>query len=734
VPTTFFFAVPGGLLTAAVLFVAFAGAAAMGVRDLVDVPPRRRGPLMALRVASALVAWLVCVQPRWTVERFEASEGRLAILVDASRSLGLPQARPRAPRVQALLDRWAAEGGEIPPSTFTFGEALLPTELHRLAERLRPQDDRSDLAGALAALLSREEGLELGAVVVVSDGAIPDVPLDPLTEAGIRVHAVAVGEDAFRDDSIVRVEADPVAFLRRAARVRVTVRRSGAPPGPVPVTLRRGEQVEREVVAEVGPQGEATIDLPVTADRLGRAVYRVSIPRSADDAVPENNERAFLMRVTRDKLRVLLVAGQPSWDERFLRAFLQRDPATDLISFFILRNTSDLTMAGPEDLALIPFPTDELFNEHLGSFDVVLFQNFEYGPYQMAGYLPRIRDYVLRGGSFAMIGGPLSFGSGDYAGTPLAEVLPVEVPARDAPEAALIHQGRFRPVVAEGLLRHPLVALMPDPARTQELWGRLSELEGTNGVERVRSAATVLLERPEEPRDPVLVVGTAGRGRTLALTTDTSWRWGITSAGATGDASAYERFWDRTLRWLARDPSLEPAILETDRERYGPGSRVRVRARLADDRHAPYAERPVQITLRDLGGRVLEERRLRTSPEGELETTFAAPERPDAYAIEARLGAEEEPLAGEWIVVEAGGDELADPRARPGRLEALAEATGGTFAASPEDAPPRRSLDTSRVRSLGTQERAPLGGWLGLLLLAGVFVTEWVLRRRWGRR
>jgi hypothetical protein len=250
----------------------------------------------------------------------------------------------------------------------------------------------------------------------------------------------------------------------------------------------------------------------------------------------------------------------------------------------------------------------------------------------------------------------------------------------------------------------------------------------------VRSAATVLLERPEEPRDPVLVVGTAGRGRTLALTTDTSWRWGITSAGATGDASAYERFWDRTLRWLARDPSLEPAILETDRERYGPGSRVRVRARLADDRHAPYAERPVQITLRDLGGRVLEERRLRTSPEGELETTFAAPERPDAYAIEARLGAEEEPLAGEWIVVEAGGDELADPRARPGRLEALAEATGGTFAASPEDAPPRRSLDTSRVRSLGTQERAPLGGWLGLLLLAGVFVTEWVLRRRWGRR
>ncbi|MCZ7678922.1 MAG: hypothetical protein M5U28_09280 [Sandaracinaceae bacterium] len=232
-------------------------------------------------------------------------------------------------------------------------------------------------------------------MVVVSDGADRS-GLDParFARAGVRVHAVAVGEDDLRDDAIAEVQADPIGFLRRPARVRVVVRSLGGPGGPIPVTLRRGEQVEREVVAEVPANGEAEVEIPFTPTRLGREVYRVTIPRVPGDAVPENDERAFLVRVTRDKLRVLLVAGQPSWDERFLRTFLKRDPATDLISFFILRNTSDLTMADQDELALIPFPTDELFNEHLGSFDLVIFQNFEYGPLpdgQLPAAHPRLR-------------------------------------------------------------------------------------------------------------------------------------------------------------------------------------------------------------------------------------------------------------------------------------------------------------------------------------------------------
>src|SRR5205085_10940002 len=182
---------------------------------------------------------------------------------------------------------------------------------------------------------------------------------------------------------------------------------------------------ETEVALDEHGQGKAI--LPFTVTRTGRAVYSVSIPLAEGDAVPENNERAFLVRVTRDKLRVLLLCGAPTWDARFLRAFLKADPAIDLITFFILRTSSDLTMASPEELSLIPFPTDELFREHLDSFDLVIFQDFNYGPYQVAGYLPRIRDYVLHGGAFAMVGGSRAFGAGEYEHTPLAEILPVRM-------------------------------------------------------------------------------------------------------------------------------------------------------------------------------------------------------------------------------------------------------------------------------------------------------------------
>ena len=743
----FSFAGPGGGWGGAGVAVVVAVAVAASLWALrLETRPGRRALLAGLRVLTAVAAWVVAVQPRWVGERFEESEGRLAVLVDASRSMSLPRGASsssvgasRAERSRALLERWADDASG-PVATFTFGERLASTELGALAEGFSPSADQSRLGAALEALLMQEVGAELGAVIVVSDGADRS-GFDParFAASGVRVHAVATSEDGLRDDAIAEVSADPVGFLRRPARVRVVVRSLGGAGGPIPVTLRRGDEVEREVIAEVPPDGEVEVEIPFTPRRLGREVYRVSIPRTPEDAVPENDERAFLVRVVRDKLRVLLVAGQPSWDERYLRAFLKRDPATDLISFFILRNTSDLTMAGPDELALIPFPTDELFHEHLGSFDLVVFQNFEYGPYQMASYLPRIRDYVMRGGSFAMIGGPLSFHSGGYASTPIAEILPVELPPPGAPASQTVVTDPFQPRVRDGMERHPLIALVPDPVQNATLWSRLAPLVGANVVRAVRSEGAVLLDHPAARMEgggplPVLVLGTAGEGRTLALTTDTTWRWGITTGGETGDASTYERFWDRAIRWLSRDPALEPARVTTDRERYGPGAGARVEALLRDERYQPFADENVELVLEDASGNELGRERARTDRDGEAAATVTLPDAPGAYRVAARRAGRRDAVAAEWLVVEAGGDELADPRAAPERLRALAEATGGTFYADPEDAPALDALDTTRRRSLGTHEEAPFGTVWAFLFLVAAFLGEWVLRRRWGRR
>jgi len=504
--------------------------------------------------------------------------------------------------------------------------------------------------------------------------------------------------------------------------------------GSITVTLRRDSEVIKQIELELSEDGTANTILPFTPARLGRSVYTVSIPLTSDDAVVENNERAFLVRVTRDKLRVLLVCGAPSWDSRFLRAFLKSDPSIDLITFFILRTSTDITMAPPEELSLIPFPTEELFREHLDSFDLVIFQDFNYGPYQMRRYLPRIRDYVQAGGAFAMIGGSRAFGAGGYIHTPIAQILPVTMAA-----GGELIEGEFRPVPAAGMVQHPVIGLLPGEADNLSAWGDLAPLIGANRLQGVTDRATALLRHPTVKAPDgqgmvVLAVGSSGDGRTLALGSDTSWRWGIATAGQQGDASAYERFWDRALRWLTRDPILEPSRVETDRERYGPEGDLGVQALVRDDSYQPRAGLEVRLEVLDEAGAVLSGESLRLDEEGRVSWAPQAPVDPGAYRVALRAEADDRVLAEEGFVVEAGGDELADVRPRPSLLREVSEVTKGTFFASPEDAPGLEELDRSRTRALGTVVRAPFASPWFFLVVALLLATEWSARRAWGLR
>lgn len=714
----------------------------LGVREVRGLERRRRRVLGIVRAVTVVLGVATAAQPRCSGEKVRVDPGRLAVLADASRSMTIASGRKtRRDQAKSAMTRWSTSPRAAKSAVYAFGASAERSSIRQLAEEYPATADATRIGSAIGDVLAADRRGELGALLLVSDGADTDgLRVEEIAARRVRVHAVAVGGgDRLRDDAIATVEADPVAFLRQDAEVKVVVRSIGRAGGTLPVTLRRGDQVVRETQVVVPEGGEASVVLRFTPDRLGRAVYRVSIPVADDDAVPENNQRAFLVRVTRDKLRVLLVAGRPSWDVRFLRSFLKRDPATDLISFFILRTSSDLTMAAPEELALIPFPTDELFREHLGSFDVVLFQNFEYGPYGMAPYLPRIREYVMRGGSFVMIGGDQSFGSGGYQETDLAPILPVTMPPRGTAENRLVIGGRFQPQIASALLRHPLLELLPDPASNVGAWQALAPLEGANVLTGLAADGQALLTHPTQRSAagdpmPVLAIGSAGRGRVLALSTDTTYRWGITTGGRTGDGSAYERFWDRALRWLSRDPALEPAQITTDRERYGPAATLSVDALLRDVRYEPLVDRDVRIGILDESGEELAGVDVRTDAHGRATGKVAGPLTPGAYRVVARLPEHVEPLAEEVFLIETGGDELADPRPRPELLRALAAATGGTFTVFDGGVPDLESFDATRTRSLGRVSLEPLSTPWALLVVALVFLGEWALRRRWGRR
>ncbi len=730
--------VPGGVWIAAALALLFAAALVVGLRDLVGLTPRRRAALGSLRAATAVIALLLTVQPTYTHDRQDAEAGRLAVVFDVSRSTTIADedgGRTRRERERALAASFAGERLPSAPDVLVFGDRGRASTLDDVANGRVHLEDDTRIGDALRVAASGD----VGAVLLVSDGADrAGGAVEIAVETGARIHTLALGSaEPPRDDAIARLAADSVGFLRRTAHVRATVRSLGTS-GEHTVRLTQGERVLREEVVTLADGEEQEVDLTFVPAELGRALYHVSVPVEEGDVVPANNGRAFLVRTVRDDLRVLLVAGQPSWDQRFLRAFLERDPTTDLISFFILRQTADMTMADPDELALIPFPVDELFSEHLGSFDVVLFQNFDYGPYDMAIYLPRIRDYVMRGGSFAMIGGPLAFTAAGYAETPLADVLPVEVLPRGTPEAEAVTTDRFRPVVAEGAEHHPLVTLLPDSVANAEAWAALAPMIGLNVVRSAAHEGQVLLRHPTQHAPsgaplPVLVSGTAGRGRVVALMSDTSWRWGLTTGGSTGDASAYERFWDRAIRWLARDPALEPARVTTDHESYGPEARIAASASLADERYVPLAGAPITLTVRTEAGETVSSAEARTDAHGELHAELTAPGEPGGYVLAAARRGDTSDLAEEPFVVESGGAELGDPRADHALLADIARATGG--AASTSASPPTlASLDTRRVRSLGVETTRPFDGAWPFVLAVALFGLEWALRRRWGLR
>ncbi|MEK7733577.1 MAG: hypothetical protein AAB318_05155, partial [Planctomycetota bacterium] len=194
------------------------------------------------------------------------------------------------------------------------------------------------------------------------------------------------------------------------------------------------------------------------------------------------NQVSFLVKVVRDKIRIMHVCGRPSWDERFLRRILKNDPNVDLISFFILRSPTDNSEARNDELSLIPFPIDELFTQALSSFDLVIFQNFDYRPYDAAffrfsHYLNNIRKFVTdQGGGFVMIGGDISFSQGGYDGTALEEILPVELNGgKDT-----IDLSRLKATLTNDGLKHPITFLEGDTDRNAALWNELPELDGCN--------------------------------------------------------------------------------------------------------------------------------------------------------------------------------------------------------------------------------------------------------------
>ncbi len=702
------------------------------------LPSRVRYPVLVLRLASAGLLFILFLQPGVELRAVSPIRGQVLVVYDGSRSMGLgDRDQTRAEAVVAHRtdnDRVFRDlSARATLESYVFGRGMQP-----IAEQPNPlpaDQGRTQLGRLLKELQWQAAGRDVGAVILYSDGADSEgltreeaERLAQQVEAPI--HTIGFSRrDSAKDLAIRRVRVDDFAFVHNTVTMDVEVEARGLRFSQVPVTLRRDGAVLQTQDVEL-EDGVGRVTFEFKPRQVGREVYGVSTPVQVGEAIEANNQKDVVLRVIRDRIRILQVAGRPSWDVRFLRELLKRNPNVDLISFFILRSVTDVHKASQDELALIPFPVNDLFTTELPSFDVVIYQNFSYRPYRMAHYLRNIRRYVLDGGSFLMIGGDQSFEPGFYAGTPIAEILPVRLGGGLAWDPA-----PFTPRLTGEGRRHPVTRIGEPGVAPSSTFERLPQLEGFNGSTGLMPGAQALLAHPTLPGNPPVVsIREVGDGRSMAVATDSLWFWRYEAVGQGTSGREYERFWQQSLRWLIRDPEL---------------SRVRADLR----RSVVYRDEPVSAEIRVLGldysgieGAEVEASLvpLDAEVEGRGEAVTTGPDglavlsfdglAPGSYLLEIRAydGGESVGTAREPVIVQASDVEMQSPFPRPDLMKAIAEASGGTYTDVREPLKPIALEDPRRVEVDRTLTLSIWDGPVPLLLLLGLLTAEWWLRRRGG--
>ncbi|MDB4972937.1 MAG: Threonine dehydrogenase, partial [Myxococcaceae bacterium] len=288
------FGVPGGLPVAVTLGLLLLVVAVLGSR-VRQLSLGRGLALVLLRWLSALSAFVLATQPTFWAEQKRTEEGQLAVVLDVSRSMGVTtDGHTRSDRLQALVARWRGEKRASQVRWFVLGDTLDPVELSALSQ---PGSTSLAPVAAATALLPRLSELartdELGAVVLVSDGADTS-GLSLPKQLGTRVHTVLVPDQrALRDDAIAEVRADQVAFLHGEAKVHASIASMGLGERDLIVTLSRAGKPLTTRAVHVAAGATQALELSFTPQDLGREVYSLRVEVDAEDDVPEINERSF---------------------------------------------------------------------------------------------------------------------------------------------------------------------------------------------------------------------------------------------------------------------------------------------------------------------------------------------------------------------------------------------------------------------------------------------------------
>lgn len=689
------------------------------------------GPVVAVVAALALLA------AGWAFSRglrgwgWRAAAGLAAALALAGPALERAERQALGDIVILLEDRSASQTlpGRADQTTAAVEamargiEALPGTELRRITVGDDPEGTR--LGTALARAVAAEPEARLAGVIAVTDGRLHDPAALPAAVPA-PVHVLLTGVPGDWDRRLVIEEAPAYALIGEPASIRLRVEDQGAVPPAMqgrPATLRITRDAgETQVVAM--PPG-ASIEIPVTVEHGGANVVALALDPPEAGAGPaqltdRNDAAALTITGVRDRLRVLLVSGEPHAGERIWRNLLKSDAAVDLIHFTILRPPDKMDGVPVDEMALIAFPTRELFLERIGDFDLIIFDRYRERGILPPEYFENIRRYVAEGGAILVAAGPEMASVEGLNRTTLGEILPARPTGR-------IVDGPFTPRLTEAGRRHPVTAGLPgappdgDAAATAPQWGRWLRL-----VEVWPEAgAQVVMEAGEGA--PLLVLSREGEGRVALLASDQAWLW---ARGFEGGGPQLELL-RRIAHWSMDEPDLEEEALQAA---IGPGLALTVTRRTLAE-----SVGPLRIT----------------GPDGREEAVAMQPAGPGRFTARwtapgpglVRLAQDD--LARLVAVGPAAPREFEETVADGAALAPLAEATGGAVLRLSDGIPQLRTVAPGRPaagRGVGGEWIAvtprgaetvtgrslhpllPSWGWL--VLIAGLALAGWLVEGR----
>lgn len=394
----------------------------------------------------------------------------------------------------------------------------------------------SDLFAQIRSRLGSVPQGRLSAVVALTDGALSALP--PAQDTvfnGAPLHIVSTSPENLYDRQLLIHSAPAFGLLGKELTATVEVLDSRTPTATI--TMRVGNNAPREITV---PTGEAT-DITFTLDRGGSTALRLETAVMDGELTARNNKAVKLMTGVRENLNVLLVSGLPHNGTQVIRSLLKSDPAINLVHFTILRTMGKIDPTPDDELALIPFPVQDLFSKDLAKFDLIVFDRYIHRGFIRDEHFRNIIQHVRGGRAMLVLAGPDYNQPFELPATPLQNIMPVTPSGEE-------RRNVYTPALSDVGTRHPITKPFADD---QENWGPVASLLPTQ-----KTRGRALMQAPGG--QPLLVTAEEAEGRVAVWLSNNWWYW---SRGIEGGGPQTQLL-RRVTHWLMRQPELEEQRLD----------------------------------------------------------------------------------------------------------------------------------------------------------------------------